>query len=140
MSRASDKAVLPIYRLYLLRAMFALIGLWQGYLTWSAILHRSHPWIFWHGVATSLMGALTLLCLLGIRYPVKMMALLFFEFIWKLIWVLSAWLPLWMAHRVDADTARNFFGIFAGVVVVPFLLPWGYIWKHYVIAPGDRWK
>lgn len=140
MNVASDRPVLPLYRLYLLRVMFALLGLWQGSITWSAILHRSHPWIFWHGVGISLLGALTLLSLLGIRYPVKMMPLLFFEFVWKLIWVLAAWLPLWMAHRLDADTAENFFSIFAGVVIVPLLLPWGYIWKHYVVAPGDRWR
>ena len=91
--------MLPLYRLYLLRVMFALIGLWQGTITWSAILHHSHPWIFWHGVTMSLLGAFTLLSLLGIRYPVKMLPLLFFEVVWKLIWVLAAWLPLWTAHR-----------------------------------------
>jgi hypothetical protein len=131
---------LPLYRLYVLRASYLLIGVWQGLRTWPAILHHPLPWDFWHGVGVSFLGALTLLCLLGVRYPVKMMPLLVFELTWKLIWVLAAWLPLYLGHALDADTARSFSGIFAGVVVVPLLLPWGYLWKTFVTAPGDRWR
>ncbi len=134
------KPELPLYRLYLLRTGYALIGIAQGLKTWPAILHHAHPWDFWHGVGMSFLGALTLLALLGIRYPVRMMPLMIFELVWKLIWVLAAYLPAYLAHSVDADLADNFLGIFLGVVVVPFVLPWGYIWKNYVIAAGDRWR
>ena len=88
----------------------------------------------------SFLGALTALSLLGVRYPVKMLPLLIFEFAWKLLWVLAIWLPLWMGHRVDPDTADNAFSIFFGVVVVRLVLPWDYIWKNYVMAPADRWR
>jgi hypothetical protein len=69
-----------------------------------------------------------------------MLPLLVFEFAWKLLWVLAVWLPLWLGHRMDADTADNAFSIFFGVILVPLVLPWAYIWKNYVAAPGDRWK
>jgi len=128
------------YRLYLLRAMYLLIGLAQGAQTWPAIVHHVRPWNFWHGVGMSLLGALTALSLLGVRYPIKMLPLLFFEFVWKMIWVLAIWLPLWRGNRVDADTADNLFAIALGVVLVPLVLPWGYVWKNYVAAPGDRWR
>jgi hypothetical protein len=131
---------LPLYRLYVLRAMYLLIGLWQGSKTWYAIVHHAQPLEFWHGVAMSFFGALTLLCLLGVRYPVKMIPLLIFEFTWKLIWVLAAWLPPYLGHSMDPLIADSFWGIFLGVVVVPLLLPWGYVWKTYVTAPGDRWR
>jgi hypothetical protein len=134
------KPELPLYRLYLLRAGYALIGIAQGLRTWPAILHHAHPWDFWHGVAMSFFGALTLLALLGIRYPVRMMPLMIFEFAWKLVWVLAAYLPSYLAHSVNADLADNFYGISLGVVVVPLILPWGYVWKNYVIAAGDRWR
>lgn len=131
---------LPLYRLYLLRALYLLIGLAQGALTWPAIFHHTKPWDYWHGIGMSFLGALTLLSLVGVRYPVKMIPLLVFEFTWKLIWTLAIWLPLWLAHRVDPDTADSFVAIFAGVVLVPIVLPWDYIWKRYVAAPGDRWR
>jgi hypothetical protein len=63
-----------------------------------------------------------------------------FEFAWKLVWVLAAYLPAYLAHSVNADLADNFYGISLGVVVVPLVLPWGYIWKNYVISAGDRWR
>lgn len=129
-----------LVRLYLLRALYALIAFAEGSQVWPLILHHARPWDFWHGVGMSFLGALTLLSLLGIRYPVRMLPLLFYEFTWKLIWVLAIWLPLWHAHRVDADTAENAFAIFMGIVLVPIVVPWGYIWRNYVVGAGDRWS
>jgi hypothetical protein len=88
----------------------------------------------------SFFGALTLISLLGVRYPVRMMPLLIFEFTWKLIWVLAAWLPPYLGHTLDPDVADSFWSIFLGVVIVPLVLPWGYLWKTYVTTPGDRWR
>jgi len=131
---------LSLFRLYVLRAMYLLIGLAQGSQTWPAIVHHTKPWDLWHGVGMSFLGALTALSLLGVRYPVRMLPLLIFELAWKVLWVLAAWLPLWLAHSVDADTADSFTQIIFGVVLVPLVLPWGYVWKNYVTAPSDRWR
>jgi hypothetical protein len=140
MVSAAPTPNVSLVRLYLLRAMYALIALGQGLQTWPAIFHRVTPWDFWHGVALSLLGALTALCLLGIQYPVKMLPLLLFELAWKLLWVLAVWLPLALTHRVDPDTAETFFAIALGVVLVPLVLPWRYVWKTYITASGDRWR
>ncbi len=131
---------LPLYRFYVLRAMYLLIALAQGSQTWPAIVRHTHHWDMWHGVGMSFLGALTALALVGVRYPVKMLPLLIFEFAWKLLWVLAIWLPLWFGHRVDADNGDIAFSIILGVVLVPLVLPWGYIWQNYVIAAGDRWR
>lgn len=129
-----------LIRLYLLRALYLLIALGEGMQIWPAILHHVKPWDFWHGVGMSFLGALTALSLLGVRYPVKMLPLLMFEFAWKLLWMLAVWLPLWLGHNVDADTADNMFAILMGVVLVPLVVPWGYIWQTFVVAPADRWR
>ncbi len=128
-----------LVRLYLLRGMYLLIALGEGSQVWPIILHHSRPWEFWHGVGISFLGALTLLALVGVRYPVKMLPLLMYEFTWKLIWVLAVWLPLWLAHRIDAATADNAFAIFMGVILVPLVVPWGYLWRNYVVGASDRW-
>jgi len=140
MTDVRDRGGLPLYRLYVLRGAYLLIGLLQGARTWSAILHHVRPWDFWQGVAESLLGALTLLCLLGVRYPVRMMPLLIFEFVWKAIWVLAAWLPPWLGHTLDPDIGGSFVEIFPALVVVPLVLPLGYVWKRFVLAPADRWR
>src|ERR1700722_15002586 len=128
MVQTPSRPELPLYRLYVLRASYLLLGLAQGARTWPAILHHTRPWDFWHGVGMSFFGALTLLALLGIRYPVRMMPLMIFALAWKLISVLAAYLPAFLARPVDADIADNFLGIFLGVVIVPLVLPWGYVW------------
>jgi len=128
-----------LVRLYVLRAMYAVIAFAQGLKTWPAILHPAHAWDFWNGVGLSFFGALTALSLLGIRYPVRMLPLLLFEFAWKLIWALAVWLPALLNHSLTGSVADNAAGIVLGAVVVPILLPWGYLWKQYVVAPGDRW-
>lgn len=131
---------LSLYRLYVLRASYLVLGLGQGSKSWPAILHHAQLWDFWHGVGMSFFGALTLLCLLGVRYPVRMMPLIIFEFTWKLIWVLAAWLPQYLGHALEPEIAGSFSGIFPGIVVVALVLPWGYLWKSYILTPGDRWR
>jgi len=140
MTAARPAPEVSLFRLYLLRAMYLLIAVGAGIHTWPAIVHHAKPWDLWHGVSMSFLGALTALCLLGVRYPLRMLPLLLYEFAWKLLWVLAAWLPLWLAHRVDLATADNFFPIFLGVVIVPIVIPWGYVWRNYVTGPGDRWR
>src|SRR5215217_3116496 len=76
------------FRLYLLRAMyvFTVVGLAIEKL--PALLH---PATLSPGdsVILSVLGATALLAVLGIRYPLKMLPLLFFEFVWKFIWILA---------------------------------------------------
>ncbi|MDP8924344.1 MAG: hypothetical protein M3O34_15915 [Chloroflexota bacterium] len=90
-------------------------------------------------VVGSVLGAISLLALLGIRYPLKMLPLLFFELLWKVIWVLMWGLPLWSAQQLAPDSEQTLISALVGVVLVPLAVPWGYVFKQYVKAPGDRW-
>ncbi len=54
--------------------------------------------------------------------------------------MLAAWLPPYLGHTLDPDVADSFPGIFPAIVIVPLLLPLGYVWKHFVLAPADRWR
>jgi hypothetical protein len=36
--------------------------------------------------------------------------------------------------------AEDFFAIGVGVILMPLVIPWGYVWRHYVKQPGDRWR
>lgn len=127
-------------RLYALRAMYLLIAVAMGAQIWPLIV--SHPANVEHmrGVVRAFFGALTLLCVLGVRYPVKMLPLMIFEFVWKTIWVVSFGLPLWLAHQLTADTAETMRACLMGVVLVPLVIPWGYVFRHYARDAGDRWR
>jgi hypothetical protein len=130
------------FRLYLLRAMyvFTVVGLAIEKL--PALLH---PATLSPGdsVILSVLGATALLAVLGIRYPLKMLPLLFFEFVWKSIWILVFGLPLLLSGGLDPNVSfggtETLIACLVGVVLVPLVMPWGYVFKHYLKAPGDRW-
>ncbi len=128
------------FRLYLLRAMYLLIFVGLGSMIWPGIIHHAKPWDLWHGVACSLLAALSALMGLGIRYPLRMLPLLLFELLWKAIWLLAVALPLWSAHQVDPDTMETVQNCLMGIVLCPIVIPWPYVWANYVKQPGDRWK
>ena len=127
-----------LWRIYLLRAFFALLALGEGSIQLPLFFHHPH-WTLNTGVAHSFLLALALLSIVGIRYPLQMLPLLIYELLWKLIWLFGIALPLWLAGQVDADTRHSFFEIAPIVVILPFI-PWRYVFAKYVTSPGDRWR
>jgi hypothetical protein len=128
---------LTVLRLYVLRAVYLLIGLGEG--------SQIAPVLFVHepatrGVVPALLAGMCLLDLLGLKYPRQMLPLLMFEFAWKWIWMLAFGLPQWFSGQQPPTFAEDFFNIGFGVILMPFVIPWGYIWHNYVKAPGDRWR
>jgi hypothetical protein len=127
------------FRLYLLRAMYTFMFVGLAIFKWPEILNPP-PGISNTGtVVGSVLGALSLLAVLGIRYPLKMLPLLFFEFLWKFLWVVGWGLPLWFTQQLGPDAQETLVNCLVGIVLVPLVIPWGYVVKHYVKAPGDPW-
>ena len=130
------------FRLYILRAMyvFTVVGLAIEKL--PALLHPANlsPG---DSVILSVLGATALLAVVGIRYPIKMLPLLFFELVWKSIWILVFGLPRLLSGGLDPSVSfggtETLIACLVGVVLVPLVMPWSYVFKQYVQAPGDRW-
>jgi membrane protein YdbS with pleckstrin-like domain len=55
-------------RLYLMRALYLLICVGMGSQIWPLMFHHA-PWDLMHGVACSMLAAMTALMALGVRYP-----------------------------------------------------------------------
>lgn len=128
-------------RLYVLRASYAVLVVGLGAEIWPLLLRSAAvPPEHMQGVVRALLGALSLLAVLGLRYPLRMLPLLFFELTWKAIWLLAIGLPLWRAGRLDAGTAGTLQVCLMAVLIVPLLIPWGYVLQHYLREPGDRWR
>src|ERR687883_677658 len=131
------------FRLYLLRAMYVFMALGLAiFKLGPAILHPENLAPA-DGVVLSVLGAFALLAVVGIRYPLKMLPLLFFEFVWKSIWVLAFGLPLSLSGGLDPNVSfggtETLINCLLGIVLVPIVTPWGYVFKQYLKAPGDRW-
>ena len=126
-----------LLRLYVLRATYALLVLGIGAMILPPLMsHEPNA----RGVIPSLIGAVGLLAVLGLRYPVRMLPLLMFEFAWKSLWLLVFGLPQYLSGQTPPTFAEDFFNIAVGVVLMPIVIPWGHVWRAYVKAPADRWR
>jgi hypothetical protein len=126
-------------RLYLLRAMYAFTFVGLVLYRWPAILNPP-PGISNAGTVVAMfLGAMSLLAALGIRYPLKMLPLLFFELLWKVMWVAAWGIPLWTSQQLAPDSQETLISNIVGIVLVPLAIPWGYVLNEFAKAPGDRW-
>jgi hypothetical protein len=129
-----------LFRLYLLRAMYLLIAAGLATTVWPDILSPSDLAAGPKSVIRALLGALALMALLGLRYPLQMLPLLLFELLWKVIWVVASAVPMWLGPGLDEYASETLFACLMGVVLVPIAIPWGYVVNHYLRALGDRWS
>jgi hypothetical protein len=134
---SASEADVSLIRLYVLRATYLLLVVGLGTMIVPEIL--SHP-LASRGVIASLLGALWALAFLGLRYPLQMLPLLMFELAWKAIWLFAYGLPQRSAGQMPTTFADDFPAILAGVILMPLVIPWGYVWRHYVKRPGARWR
>jgi hypothetical protein len=126
-----------LLRLYVLRATYALLVVGLGATILPPLV--SHEPMA-RGVIPSLLGALWLLAFLGLRYPLQMLPLLMFEAVWKTMWLLDFGLPQYFSGQRPPTFAEDFFDIALGVILMPLVIPWGHVWRHYVKRPSARWR
>ena len=127
------------FRLYTLRAAYFVMAAGLGVYIWPAVVRHTNEFAAAQGVRFALLAGLGATAALGLRYPVQMLPVLLFELIWKAIYLMAFALPLWSAHEINAATAEDIKAVLMAVVFIP-LIPWRYVFAHYVLKRGDRWK
>jgi len=142
--RAADPRIvrtgsLPVYRLNLMRAGYLLMGIGLALTKWPVMLQDPAGLPLMDGVVAAMLTAMSLLALLGLRYPIKLIPLLVFESMWKLLWLVAVALPHLVAGDLDPAFGRTLFSV-ALVVVILAVTPWDYVWRQYARAPGDAWR
>lgn len=129
---------LSLTRLHLMRAGYLLMGVGLVVVRWP-LLPEAHALPLYEGVSLCLLTAMSLLAFLGVRYPVRLLPVLLFESAWKLLWLGVVALPKAVTGNLDADTQEVLISC-SLVVLIVAVIPWGHVWRHYVRAPGDRWR
>jgi hypothetical protein len=124
-------------RIYVLRATYLLLVIGLGRMIVPELV--SHP-VISRGVIPSLLGAVWVLAFVGLKHPLKMLPLLMFEFAWKSIWMVAYGLPQWSSGQLPLTFAEDSFNIGFGVILMPLVIPWGYVYRHYVKRSGARWR
>jgi hypothetical protein len=136
-ARPNVHSELSLTRLRLLRAGYLLIGVGLALVKWP-LLPNAASLPLYDGVTLCMLTAMSLLAILGLRYPVKLLPVLLFESAWKLLWLALVALPKATAGNLDPATTETLLDC-SLVVVILAVTPWPYVWRNYVRATGERW-
>jgi hypothetical protein len=128
-----------LLRLYLLRAAYLLMAAGLGVYVWPVVIHHTNELASTAGIRLSLLAGLGATAALGLRYPLQMLPILIFELVWKAIYLVAFALPLWSVHQIGASTAEDINACLMVVIFIP-IIPWRYLFAHYVMQHGDRWR
>lgn len=136
----ADRDDVSTVRLYLMRAMYLLNVVLVGSSVWPHLIRQSQALPLMDGVAYSFYVALATLSALGLRYPLKMMPLLFMQLSYKLAWLLALALPLSAAGALNPDLAGAVKPFLVGAALDILVIPWPYVVANFLREPGDRWR
>ena len=132
-------AELSLFRVYTLRICYLILAAGLGTYIWPTVLHHTSELAVGKGIQLALLAGLGLTSVFGLRYPVQMLPLLLFELIWKAIYLIFFALPLWFAHQITASAAEDIRACLMVVIFIP-LIPWRYVFAHYFLHRGNRWR
>jgi hypothetical protein len=122
-------------RLYVLRAMYLVLVIGGGIVFLPQLIGHEPTA---RGVIPSMLAGMWVLACFGLRYPLQMLPILLFELAWKTIWLVDYGLPQWRAG-VDTPVFRDDFKAIAlAPLVFILVIPWGYVFRHYLKKPGAR--
>ena len=123
-------------RLYAIRAV-GLLGVYGLFTTVMTLIDHAPDE---RGMLKAMVSGLWVMALISIRYPLKMVPILLFELVWKTLWLIFFGIPQYWTGIGSPRLGEDLWSIGAFPIVCVLVIPWGYVWRHYVNAPGDRWR
>ena len=130
---------IALWRLNLLRAGYLLLIGGLGVIIWPSILDPASVWEPARGVVIAMLGALSVLALIGLRHPLLMLPILFWEIAWKTIWLTRIALPAWTDGSLDAAMTETAIECLMAILIAA-VIPWDYVVRTYVQGPRNRWR
>jgi hypothetical protein len=125
-----------LWRINTMRFIFLLMALIMGSAVWQQVLTEWTTMDMNRGLAKSMLAALALMSLLGVRYPLQLLPLMLYEMAWKTVWIVFIAGRNWMAGTVTPQIEGLFWECI-GIVVAYVVVPWPYIWARYFAQPME---
>jgi hypothetical protein len=126
-------------RLNLLRFLYSFTAIGLALVIWPGVISHPNAPLTSAAASHSLLAGIGLMAAWGLRHPQKMLPILLFEMLWKVIYLGFYALPLWSAGAVDQDSWENIRDCLLIVIFIP-LIPWRYVAATYLTQGGERWK
>ena len=129
---------LPTWRLNVMRIGYFIMAAGLMVKKWPEMLHHA-DWELMEGTVVVMLVAMSVLALLGLRYPQRMLPILLFEVGWKLVWLGTVALPLWLDGNLTGATLAETNKVL-WVVPIIAVVPWRHVVRQYVLARGEAWR
>jgi hypothetical protein len=129
---------LPTWRLNLMRVGYFVMVVGLALTKWPELLAHG-PWELKEGTVLTMLAAMSVLALLGLRYPQRMLPILLFEVAWKLTWLGVVALPLWFDGHLTGATREQTAAVL-WVVIIIAVIPWRHVISQFLTARGERWR
>ena len=119
-------------RLTLMRGLYLLNFISLAIDNWTIIFFPQEQMSTRSGVAISFWASFSLLMLIGIRFPTRMLPLLLLQLLYKSSWIIGTYLPAKLTGLLDADLQSFFWVCIAGIVLNLLIIPWPYAYHRYL--------
>ncbi|WP_139063612.1 hypothetical protein [Flagellimonas eckloniae] len=122
----------PKFRLVLMRGLYLLTFIGLAFEAWEYLLYPKEPIDYITGITFSFWATYATLMGLGVRYPIKMLPLLFLQLAYKATWALTVYFPMESAEIITPE-AESFYRICITAVIIDIVvIPWEYVFKNYI--------
>ncbi|HEY0142351.1 MAG TPA: hypothetical protein VGF48_15740 [Thermoanaerobaculia bacterium] len=126
------EGVRPI-NIYLLRLLFLLMAVFVLSDAGLAIVKHQGEWQPVRAAALCMWAAYSLVSILGIFHPLRLIPIVLFEIVYKIIWLAVVAWPLWSTNRLVGSPAEEMTYAFLWVVLPIVAMPWGYAFRTLVL-------
>lgn len=124
-----------LVRLYALRAFCVLFFIAGPFIALPDVIHPD-PAV--RGLMSSIVAGFWVMSILGLRDPLRIMPIFLFEFVWKTIWLLAFGLPRWLSGVHSPTLRQDLLDIGTFPFLLGLVIPWGYVWRHYIKPPAKH--
>ena len=123
----------PRINIYILRMMFFLMIVFLGKDSWTHILSFRGEWNPTSAMAWCIWASYSVLALLGIINPLKMLPIVMLEIFYKVLWLIIVAFPLWKSNQLTGSPAEGMTSAFLWVLLPIIAMPWKYFFKNFVL-------
>lgn len=118
-----------------LRLFFLLMLLLVAPGAWGTLLRHDGPWDDVRAVAWCVWAIYPTLALFGLFRPLRWLPLMLFTIGYKTLWLAVVAWPLLLAGTLAGSAAEELTYVFAIVPLLAVVVPWGYVWREYIVLP-----
>jgi hypothetical protein len=128
----------PRINIYILRLMFLLMVIFLGKDSWTYIFTFKGTWSPTNAMAWSIWASYSVLAILGLLNPLKMLPIVMLEIFYKVLWLVIVAYPLWRSGQLVGSSAEGMTNAFVWVILPVVAMPWRYFVRNYVFTSKTK--